>query len=340
MKVAVFHGAGKPITIEDAGDAECGAGDVRISVARCGICGSDVTLTSGSPFDYETGRPIGHEFAGEVIETGRDVTSLKVGDRIACLPKGACGKCEMCLAGRPLYCPNGPALFGGFGERMVLPERAGFRLPDSVSLADGALVEPMACGRKALRVAGMRKGDRVLVLGAGNMALSAVYWARLMGAGRIAVATRSAKRDEISLAMGADAAVRLGEDDPQSIEAALGGPSDIVAECIGKPDMIGQAIDKVRLGGTVVSMGMCSTPDPILPAFATFKEVSLHFPLGYSIEDFAETIRAFDADAVSPDAMVSDTITLSQLPGMIEEMRAPHSHLKVQVDPHAGCSHG
>ncbi len=340
MKVAVFHGAGSPITIEDRDEPECGPRDVRIAIARCGICGSDVTLTSGTPFDYEAGRAIGHEFAGEVIEKGRDVSGLKVGDRIASLPVGACGDCTMCKAGHTLYCPNGTPLFGGFGERMVLPERAGFRLPESLSLADGALVEPMACGRKALRVAGFGEGQTLLVLGAGNMALSAIFWARRLGAGKIAIMTRSNKRDDIAMAFGADTALRLDDPDPQAITRVLGGPPDIVVEAIGKPDMLGLAIEKAGLGGSVVSLGMCSVPDPILPAFATFKEISLHFPLGYSIEDFAETVRAFEADDVRPDSMVSDTIALDELPEMIEEMRAPHSHLKVQVDPNAGCNHG
>jgi (R,R)-butanediol dehydrogenase/meso-butanediol dehydrogenase/diacetyl reductase len=340
MQVAVFHGAGKPIVIEDRPDPELGPEDVRIRIARCGVCGSDVSMTSGSAFDYVAGRAIGHEFAGEVIEVGRSASGVKNGDRLAVIPSGPCGTCERCREGRPLFCSNGALLFGGFGERMVLPASAGFRFPESVSLAEGALVEPMACGRRALRVAGMRKGDRLLVLGAGNMALSMIYWGRLLGAGRIVVATRSAKRDEIALAFGADAAVRLSDEDPQAIERALGGPPDIVAECIGKPGMLGLAIEKARLGGAVLSMGMCAVPDPVIPAFNTFKEVSLHFPLAYSIEDFTETIRAFDAGTVRPESMVSDTIGLHDLPAMLEEMRGPHDHLKVLVDPHMGHAHG
>jgi threonine dehydrogenase-like Zn-dependent dehydrogenase len=223
---------------------------------------------------------------------------------------------------------------------MVLPARVGFRLPQSLSLADGALVEPMACGRKALRVARMEPGARVLVVGAGNMALSVIYWARLMGAGRIVVATRSAKRDDIAMAFGADGAVRLDDENPQAVEAALGGPADIVAECVGKPDMLSCAIGHVRLGGTVLSMGMCSAPDPILPAMATFREATLHFPLAYGFEDFTETIRAFDAGTVSPDSMISSTIALDALGATLDEMRGRHDHLKVQVDPHLACGHG
>ncbi len=335
MRVAVFNGAGKPIAIEDHADPELGPHDLRIDVARCGICGSDVTMTSGTPFDYASGRPIGHEYSGEVIEVGAATSLYKVGDRMACLPLGPCGSCVPCRQQRPLFCTAGRNLFGGFGERMVVPESAAFRLPASVSLAEGALVEPMACGRRALRVARMQRGDRVLVLGAGNLALSVIYWARIMGAGRIVVATRSAKRDAIALAMGADAAVRLGDEDPGALDHALGGPPDIVAECIGKPGMISLAIDRVRLGGAVLSMGMCTLPETMIPAMITFKEVSLHFPLAYSLEDFTETIRMFDAGKVRPGDMVSETIDLAGLPAMLETMRGEHDHLKVQVAPNA-----
>jgi len=340
MKVAIFHGAGKPITIEELPDGEVGPGDIRINVERCGICGSDVSMTSGSPFDYASERPIGHESAGEVIEVGREVTSLKVGDKVAVMPIGTCGACQNCRDGRPLFCLKGVPVFGGFGERLVLPATSAFAMPASMSFADGALVEPMACGRKALRVAAFKPGDRVLVLGAGNMALSIIYWARLMGAGRIAVASRSAKRDDIVMAMGADACIRLSEEDPAAVERALGGPPDIVAECIGKEGMIQAAIGHAKLGGHVLSMGMCSAPDSLIPAFGTFREVSVHFPLAYSPDDLVATIRAFDAGKVRPEDMVSSTIALGDLPAMLDEMRGPHDHLKVHVAPQRGCSHG
>ncbi|MCB2061657.1 MAG: alcohol dehydrogenase catalytic domain-containing protein, partial [Novosphingobium sp.] len=174
MRVAVFNGAGNPITIEDVEDAPLGPGDVRIEIGRCGICGSDISLTSGSPFDYATGSRMGHESAGTVIEVGSGVTSLKVGDRVSVLPRGFCGKCANCRAGRPLFCETGPNCVGGFGERLVITESSGFRFPDSVSMAEGALVEPVACGRRAFRMSRLEKGASVLVMGAGSMGLAAV----------------------------------------------------------------------------------------------------------------------------------------------------------------------
>jgi threonine dehydrogenase-like Zn-dependent dehydrogenase len=338
MKVAVFNGAGKPITIEDVPDDRLGPTDVRLEVGRCGICGSDISLTSGSPFDYATGMRLGHETAGTVIETGREVSSLKVGDRVAVLPTGFCGQCESCRAGRPLFCSTGRIQFGGFGERMVIAERSGFRFPESVSMAEGALVEPIACGRKAMRMARMQKGDSVLVMGAGSMGMAAIYWARQLGAGQIVVATRTAVRHELALAIGADTAISMS-DDPEGIARVIPAP-DIVVETAGKPGLVHQAAERVRIGGSVISLGMCVVGDPIVPAFNAFRDATLHFPVAYTPEDYIETIRAFDADRMRPGVVVTETIPLAGVPALIEEMRGPHGHLKVQIVPNGACGHG
>ncbi|MCX7864017.1 MAG: alcohol dehydrogenase catalytic domain-containing protein [Novosphingobium sp.] len=340
MRVAVFNGAGKPVTIEDRPEEDLGPGDVRLAIGRCGVCGSDISMTSGSAFDYAPGCVIGHEYAGEVIEVGRDVAGIRTGDRLAVIPSGPCGKCAMCHAGRALFCFNGRSLFGGFGERKVVPASAAFRLPDSVSLTEGALAEPVACGRRALRMAGFKKGQKILVIGAGSMALAVIYWARLMGAGKIAVLTRSGKRDEVLRTFGADATIRLDNEDRAAVSAALGGEPDIVAECVGKTGMLHLAIERAPIGASIVSLGMCTLPDPVIPALGSFREISLHFPIGYSAEDFTETLRAFDAGSIRPEAMVSTTIALDELPAMIEEMRGPNAHLKVMVDPHRKSAHG
>jgi (R,R)-butanediol dehydrogenase/meso-butanediol dehydrogenase/diacetyl reductase len=290
-------------------------------------------MTSGSAFDYAAGSRLGHESAGTVIELGKGVTRLKVGDRVAVLPRGFCGQCPPCRAGRPLFCESGPNQTGGFGERLVITENSGLRFPASVSMAEGALVEPIACGRKAFREARLQKGDSVLVLGAGSMGLAAIYWARRMGAGRIVVATRTAARHPIALAMGADVAVSTAGEDADALARALPSPPDIVVEATGKPGMVMAAAEKARLGGTVVSLGMCPSPDHVVPAFNTFRELTILFPLAYSPEDFVETVRAFDADEVRPEMMVGETMPLDGLPALLDEMRGRHDHLKVQIAP-------
>ena len=217
---------------------------------------------------------------------------------------------------------------------MVIPQQAAVPLPQSLSFTDGALVEPMSCGLHALDLAQIRRGDRVLVIGAGAMALSVVYWARNLGAAKIVALSRSAHRREVVMALGADAVLGFDEDDQSRIVETLGGTPEIVAECVGKEGMLALASRHVAPRGTIISMGMCLHGDPVVPAFMTNKEARLLFPRAYTVEEFERTARAFDAGALDPDIMVSDTIALEELPAVMEELQSgSRKYLKVHVDP-------
>ncbi len=333
MRAAIFNGAGKPITIERVPDPVPGRDELLIEIGRCGICGSDVSMTSGSPFDYAVGRCFGHEFAGTIVGKGRDTPGWNVGDAVACMPKSGCGHCEACIEGRPLFCPTGKGVSEAFAEYLSVPASVAIRLPEGFSMSDGALVEPMACGLRALGSADMRGGERVLVLGAGSMALAVVWWARRLGAASIVVASRSAHRRDTCLAFGADALHAFDEDDPAELARALGGAPHIVVECIGKDGALGLALEHVRLGGTVVSMGMCTQPQPIIPAVLAFKEARLTFPLAYSPEEYARTAREFDQSGFRPDIMVSDVLPLEQVGDAIASIRGGVRTLKIHIDP-------
>lgn len=332
MRAAVFDAERNVVNIETMQDLRPGADELLVKVCRCGICATDVAMTSGdSTFKFGSGR-IGHEYSGEVIEVGRNVRTHKTGDKIAAMPVIGCGACETCNRGNPLLCAAQTSAMFGFGEFAVIPPKNAVRLPNSLSFADGALVEPMACGLHAMRLARLEPGSRVLVIGAGVMALAAIFWARRLGAGRIAVLSRSAHRREMAMIMGADAVLSFEPDDQVRVSEVLGGKPDIVAECVGKPGMIGLAVDHVRAGGSVLAMGLCMQAESILPIRYNFSEVRLLFPIGYTADEFEATARAFDAGRVRIEVMVSDVIALDALPMRLEAMRNSSGGMKVQVD--------
>jgi len=195
----------------------------------------------------------------------------------------------------------------------------------------------MACGLHALRMTGAAKGAVMLVIGSGTMALSIIYWARRLGAARIIVASRSGRRADVAMAMGADAYHSFEDDDPAALPPLLQRAPDIVAECVGKPGMIAKAIEHVRPQGTILSLGMCQHGEMLIPALCNFKEARLLFPVAYSVAEFVETARAFDAGRIDPAMMVSNVIALDQLPGTLEAMRSGLSRsLKIHVDPAKG----
>ena len=339
MRAAIYKGPGIPLVIQDLPMPEPGPDEVLIRIHRCGVCGSDLSQTAADTVGgFPTGR-LGHEYCGEVVEVGREVGGVRPGDRVTAPAVSGCGNCEGCRLGHPSFCRRPRMTFGGFGEYVAIPERAAIAVPDSLSWADGALIEPIACGLHALRIAPMRKGDRLLLLGAGSMAIALTWWARRLRAGRIAVASRSAHRAETLMALGADAVLPF-DAEAAEFAAALGGAPDIVAECVGKPGLLARAADLVRPGGAVLSLGMCMHGDPVVPGRCTRKEMRLLFPSGYQLEELVETARAFDADGFHPaERLVSDVIALEQLPAVFEAMRAGRSAGKVHVDPwlHAGA---
>jgi (R,R)-butanediol dehydrogenase/meso-butanediol dehydrogenase/diacetyl reductase len=196
----------------------------------------------------------------------------------------------------------------------------------------------MACGLNALRHAGMRRGDRIMVLGAGTMALAVTSWARVLGSGKILVVSRSMRRREVALAMGADAVLSFEEARDAAV-GELGGLPDIAVECVGKPGMLEEAITHVRVTGTVISMGLCLQREPIVAAHCGFKGLKICFPFAYSLGEFIETVEAFEAGHIRPEIMVGDVIALEDLPAAIERMRAGSQSLKVLVDPSLEPAH-
>lgn len=334
MRAAVFKGAGTPMVIEELPDPEPGPGEAVIKVHRCGICGTDLHMTSGHGSDFPPETVLGHEYAGEVVAVGKDV-KLKVGDRVSAMPAAGCGQCASCLSGFPLGCATMRGVLGGFGEYLRFDERSSILLPETLSMADGALVEPLAVGLGGVSLSGMLPGAKVAVLGAGAVGLACVYWARLLGAGKIVAMSPSARRADMAANMGADGFETLGEGDGDRLNAALGGMPDVVFECAGVPGVTQKAIELVAPTGTVVSLGFCGTPDPIIPALATWKRVTLKFSFAYNLREFQHCADAMQAGHVAPRAMISETVSLDALPAMFEALRNGANQTKVQVDPWA-----
>ncbi|MEO0030438.1 MAG: hypothetical protein RIS94_196 [Pseudomonadota bacterium] len=334
MRTAIFRGAGQPLAIEERPLPQPTAHQALIRVHRCGICGSDLHMTSGSPFDMPCGSAPGHEYAGEVVELGAGGTNLSVGDRVTALPMSGCGECEACRADMPLHCPNLRQMAGGYAEYTLIDARKAIRLPDSLGFEDGALVEPLASARRGLRrLPGMDAGMRVAIIGAGAIGAASAFWARKLGAGPIAMIARSRRNEALAAAVGADAFLTTGEGLGEDLAKALGGAPDIVIEGAGAPGTIQDAIGLVRLGGTVLSLGGCIHPDPIMPALAMYKDITLRFSVAYGMADFTACVATLDAGHVQPRAMVGDTIGLGALPDRFEAMRTGSHAAKVMVDP-------
>lgn len=339
MRSAVFHSAGQPLVVETRPDPTPGSGDVVMKVHSCGICGSDLHMTEGHApgFDFPSGAIPGHEYAGEVVAVGADVTNLRVGDRISALPFTGCGQCAACQNGSPSHCPQFQGLGSGFSEYALVSARTSIKLPETLSYDDGALIEPLAVGLHGVVMANIKPGAKVLVIGAGPIGLAATFFARKLGAGRIAVAANSTRRQALAHNMGADRFIIPEEGRAQAAIAAevLGGAPDVVLECAGQPGCIDQAIQVVRTAGTVVVLGFCTAPDSFLPAVAVWKEVNLRFSSTYSVGDFQYVAQVLAGGSLEPRSMITRTITLDEVPEVFEGLRKPSADCKVIINPWA-----
>lgn len=333
MRAAVYKGEGKPWALENLPDPEPGPGELLLKVHRCGICGTDLSMTKGTQWDFPAGTIPGHEYAGEIVAVGSNVSSFRVGDRITSIPSSGCGRlgCLACQEGNLTLCRESPGVMGGYGEYICIPQNSALKLPGTLSMRDGALIEPLAVGLYGVRQATIQPGAKVLVMGGGSVALAAIYWARRLGAGKIVAISRSQRRRDMALEFGADAFVQYGDTEIEDVIDKLGGSPEIVYECVGAEHLLHKALSHVRLFGQVISMGFCTTPDAIIPAIAAFKAATLKFPVAYTMQDFEHVANVMDSGHVDPKIMLSSEISLEQLPDKIEELRGPNNDTKATV---------
>lgn len=333
MKAAIYPGGGRPVVIEELTDPQPGPEELLIRVHRCGICGTDLSMTRGGSFEFPAGSQLGHEYAGEIVEVGHNVSTFRPGERIAVLPSIACGQCEACRShDNNVLCRAKPAsAMVGFAELAKVPASVATALPRVLSMADGALIEPLAISLYGVKLAHIQPGDGVLVLGGGTVALYAIYWARRLGAGRIVAMSRSARRQPLALDMGANAFISYGDSEINEVKAALGSSPRIVLECVGAEGMLSRAILHAAQFGRIVSLGFCTSPDPVIPAIASYKCVSLQFAVGYSMKEFLYIADQMDKGHCDPKAIVTRTVPLAELPVTFERLRANNIETKVHV---------
>jgi L-iditol 2-dehydrogenase len=240
-----------------------GPRDVLVAVKSCGICGSDMHFYEhGRIGDFVVKAPLvlGHEAAGEVVEVGAEVKSLRAGDRVAIEPGIPCRHCAHCLGGRYNLCHDvvfmsAPPHHGFFREYVALPEDFAYKLPENVSIEAGATVEPLAVGIHAASLVGLRAGETAVVLGAGPIGLVTVAAARAFGATDITAVDLIPMRLDAARGMGASRTVNAQE---ENVSEALRDSADVVLDCVAVAETFQQAFDIIKPGGRVAWVGMAS----------------------------------------------------------------------------------
>jgi (R,R)-butanediol dehydrogenase/meso-butanediol dehydrogenase/diacetyl reductase len=341
MKASVFRSAGAPMAVIDAPDPGVLAGDLLIKVAYSGVCGTDLHLTqSGIESPLGAGAILGHEFAGEVIEVGREAgASWRVGERVTVMPYRACSACgALCKDGLDIICPSvaylGIALPGGNAQYVAVGSAQALKLPEPVGLMAGAVVEPLAVGFHAVRKAGQLLGARVLVVGAGPVGQAVAIFARLAGAAGVVVSEPRAAARRRAESLGATATLdpRAG-DVGEAFADLAGGPPEVVFECVGTPGMIEESVRLAPLFGRIVVVGACMEADHFRPMVALTKELTLTFVLGHTRGDFQFVIDALARGRFDPTALVTEIAGFERFPGAFEGLRGGADSCKLLLEP-------
>lgn len=333
MKAVTFQGLHTPLAFEDVPDPTPAEGELVVKVGRCGICGSDLHMTEDAAYGCKHGDILGHEFAGEVVALGKNTTGPKLGDLVSVIPLRSCGACEPCRRGEVQWCSGFGLQGGGYAEYAVTRPNQCIPLPADLTLADGALIEPLAVALHGINLSGMKTGDKVLVLGAGPIGLAVAFWARRLGASRVAVQDIATFQQERALEMGADVFVVDPANPVASAEAALGGKADIVFECVGLPGLIAQAVEQVRPRGTILLLGLCTKPDTFNSFAMLSKEVRLVTSAFFTVQEYEAALKALEQGAVEPREMVTGTITLAETPTVYEALKHRTQQCKVMIAP-------
>jgi (R,R)-butanediol dehydrogenase / meso-butanediol dehydrogenase / diacetyl reductase len=334
MRVACLDGQGA-LRVDERPDPVPGNDELVLDVAACGLCGSDLKARGAMP----AGTVMGHEFAGVVAAVGASVgLPWSEGMRAAVLPVRSCGRCAWCRRGEVAHCDAAELIglgggAGGLAEKAVVPAVHAFPLPDGVPVELGALVEPFAVGLHTVAVAGVNGGETILVLGAGPVGLTTAQWARLRGAGAVVVADPVAARRALATRFGATGVI-----DPATEE--LGGPYDVVVDCVGRPGLLDQCVGAVATKGRVVVAGVCAEPDPYLPVLALLKELTVAFSVYYRPDEFRTVVEAFASGRIEPARLVSRMVGLEWVEQAFADLAGTASAGKILVRPAPSAADG
>ncbi|WP_232662060.1 zinc-dependent alcohol dehydrogenase [Pseudonocardia sp. TRM90224] len=335
MQVLVWNGPWD-LTVETKPDPVAAAGEVLVTVAATGICGSDVHGFTGENGRRHPGQVMGHETVGRVAGVGEGVVGFTEGDVVTVNPLIACGACTACAAGAEQSCARRrvigvhPEIVAAFAETMAVPATNVVALPAGLPLEYGALVEPLSVGYHAARRGGCGPDDRVLVIGGGPIGQACILAARRLGAHAVAVTEPAEHRRELAGSLGATAHAPDGD-----VAGALGGPATLVLDAVGSTASIAGAVAHSALGARIVLVGM-NAPRIDLPAYAvSTEERTLIGSFCYSAQEFRETAQWVGTRPAGLERLVDGRVDMAGAPGAFTSL-ADGSALnsKVLVYPH------
>jgi 2-desacetyl-2-hydroxyethyl bacteriochlorophyllide A dehydrogenase len=335
---AVAIAADRTLQPVDLEQHALGSNEVRVDVAFCGICGSDLHFRH-SPA-VPAGSVMGHEFSGVVAEVGESVQGYRPGDRVTAYPFAPCGECANCARGDLHVCMQAAvtglgmgANPGAYAESVVAAESMLLSLPEGMSLEHGALIEPLAVALHGIAIGAASPDDGCVVIGAGPIGTMTALALKAKGTERVVVVEKNERRQERMRAFGFEA---IGLDDVHSraMEALGGEPPDVVFECAGNPAAPALATELVRSRGIIVLLGVLEEPVEISQLVLMIKEAQMRASFAYTRADFEEAADLLARGQLPADALITGTAALERAQEMFERLESPATDdIKILLTP-------
>ncbi|TWU41121.1 galactitol-1-phosphate 5-dehydrogenase [Novipirellula artificiosorum] len=334
----------KKMQVTEVEEPEVGPDDVLVQVEACGICGSDI-----HGYDGSTGRRIpplimGHEAAGTVVSTGQSVTDLASGTRVTFDSMVSCGDCAFCRRGDQNLCDHRMVLgvscgdfrrHGAFAERISVPRRIVYALPDALPFEHAALIEAVSVAVHAANVTRVQLGDTAVVVGAGMIGLLTLQAIRAAGASTVIAVDLNDKRLSVAKQLGADVVLRADHVDvAEEIRKLSGGRgADIALEVVGATATVQTAIDSVRKGGVVTLVGNLSAKIEFPLQSVVTREITLRGTCGCNGE-YPQCIDLMNRGIINVAPLITQKIPLAETPAWFERLHAGDAdQMKVVVLP-------
>ncbi|WP_030166061.1 MULTISPECIES: 2,3-butanediol dehydrogenase [Actinomycetes] len=347
MRAAVYYGNHK-VEIEEVAEPSPRAGQVKVKVSRNGICGTDLHEFYDGPIFIPASDPhpltgqampviMGHEFSGVVTEVGAGITDVAEGDNVAIEPVYRCGECRPCRAGHYNLCTvvgfHGLMADGGMAEYTVVPRNQIHKLPDTIALEMGALVEPMSVAYHAAVLGEVGDQDRALIYGAGPIGIGLWFALRGMGLTEIDVVEPSATRRRAIEALGARTLDPTSVDVPELIADRTDGAGvDAAFDAAGVAPAVESALNSVGERRPLISVAIYDKPLPTPLINLVLRERRIQGTICYTSDDYKAVIALMATGHYDTTGWV-DTIALSDvIDGGFEELRAGRK-MKLLVDP-------
>ncbi|MFD1746700.1 zinc-binding alcohol dehydrogenase family protein [Rhizobium helianthi] len=293
-----------------------GPGEALVRVQRIGVCGTDLHIFTGNQPYLSYPRVMGHELAATVMEPAQN-SRFQPGDNVSVIPYISCGTCDACRKGRTNCCRNigvlGVHRDGGMTEYLCLPEQFLIKA-DGLSLDQAAMVEFLAIGAHAVRRAGLKGGEKVLIAGAGPIGLAVAIFAKLEGSEVTLIDGRQDRLDFARTHLGISSAVIVGDGDREQLSDITDGNFfDAVFDATGNPKAIERGFGFVAHAGTYVLVSIVASDITFNDPEFHKRETTLLGSRNATVSDFEYVMAAMRAGDV-PDALITHRMSLSEVP--------------------------